>query len=56
MNTKISRELAYHRLEQANEDLAASKLLYEKKFYKSANNRAYYSIFHTIKISERLYQ
>ena len=49
MNTKISRELTQHRLEQANEDLAASKLLYEKKFYKSANNRAYYSIFHSIK-------
>lgn len=24
-------------------------LLYEKQFYKSANNRAYYSIFHSIK-------
>ncbi len=49
MNIKISKELSKHRLEQAKEDLAASKMLYEGKFYKSANNRAYYSIFHSIK-------
>ena len=49
MNTKISKELSKHRLEQAKEDLEASKMLYENKFYKSANNRAYYSIFHSIK-------
>lgn len=49
MNTKISKELSKHRLEQAKEDLAAGKMLYECKFYKSANNRAYYSIFHSIK-------
>jgi uncharacterized protein (UPF0332 family) len=46
---KISKELAKHRLEQAKEDLEAGKLLYDKNFYKSANNRAYYSIFHSIK-------
>ena len=49
MSPKISRELANHRLEQAKEDLEAGKLLFEKDFYKSANNRAYYSIFHSIK-------
>lgn len=49
MNPKISKELSKHRLEQAKEDLEASKMLYENKFYKSANNRAYYSIFHSIK-------
>ena len=49
MGTKISKELSKHRLEQAKEDLAACKMLYEAKFYKSANNRAYYSIFHSIK-------
>lgn len=27
----------------------AAKLLYKSKLYKSANNRAYYSIFHSIK-------
>lgn len=40
MNTKISKELSKHRLEQAKEDLEASKMLYENKFYKSANNRS----------------
>ena len=49
MVQKISKELAKHRLEQAKEDLEAGQLLYDKNFYKSANNRAYYSIFHSIK-------
>lgn len=49
MSPKISKELSKHRLEQAMEDLTASKVLYELKLYKSANNRAYYSIFHSIK-------
>lgn len=49
MSSKISKELSKHRIGQAKEDLAACKLLYKEKFYKSANNRAYYSIFHSIK-------
>lgn len=49
MNHKISKELSIHRLEQAKDDLKASQILYESKLYKSANNRAYYSIFHSIK-------
>ena len=49
MSPKISRELSNHRVEQAKEELEASKILYKAKFYKSANNRAYYSIFHSIK-------
>lgn len=49
MSPKISKELSRHRVEQAREDLEASKFLYSGKFYKSANNRAYYSIFHSIK-------
>lgn len=49
MSPKISKELANYRLEQAKEDLMAAKALLELKFYKSANNRAYYSIFHAIK-------
>ena len=49
MSPKISKELSKHRIEQAREDLEASKFLYSGKFYKSANNRAYYSIFHSIK-------
>lgn len=45
----MSKELAKHRLEQSMEDLMAAKLLYKSELYKSANNRAYYSIFHSIK-------
>ena len=47
--TYATKELAKHRLEQAKEDLEAGKLLYDKNFYKLANNRSYYSIFHSIK-------
>ncbi len=46
---KISTELSLHRLAQAKEDLEASKILYKEKFYKSANSRAYYSVFHSIR-------
>lgn len=49
MSSKISMELANHRLQQAKEDLLASKILYDKKLYKSSNSRAYYSIFHSIR-------
>lgn len=49
MNKKISKQLSKHRLEQAKEDLVAAKALFNLKLYKSANNRAYYSIFHSIK-------
>jgi len=49
VSAKISKELSNHRLEQAKEDLIASKALYELKLYKSANNRAYYSVFHSIR-------
>ena len=50
MNTnKISKELALHRLAQAKEDLGASKSLYNEQYYKSANSRAYYSVFHAIR-------
>ena len=49
VSPKISKELSNHRLDQAKEDLVASKALYDLKLYKSANNRAYYAIFHAIK-------
>ena len=49
MSPRISKELVNHRLEQAKEDLIVSKALYDLKLYKSSNNRAYYSIFHSIK-------
>ena len=49
MSPKISKELSSHRLEQAKENIEEAELLYNGKKYKGANNRAYYSIFHSIK-------
>lgn len=49
MKNKISIELVKHRLEQAKEDLEAAEILFDNKKFKSANNRAYYSIFHSIR-------
>ncbi|ACL22171.1 HEPN domain protein [Desulfitobacterium hafniense DCB-2] len=41
-------ELAYHRIDVAGEDLDSARLLFEANRYRGANNRAYYSIFHSI--------
>lgn len=49
MSRKISKQLSIHRLEQAKENIEEAELLYNEKKYKGANNRAYYSIFHSIK-------
>lgn len=49
MSAKISKELVIHRIEQSKRDLADAKLLYNNNSYLSANNRAYYSIFHAIR-------
>lgn len=49
MSPKISKSLAIHRLEQAKEDLEVAKLNYKNNYCKSANNRAYYAIFHSIR-------
>ena len=49
MKDKISKDLVYHRLAQAKEDIEACDILYKSKLYKSANNRAYYAIFHSIR-------
>lgn len=49
MSPKVSKELSRHRLEQAREDLEDAQLLYSANRFKGANNRAYYSIFHSIK-------
>ena len=49
MSPKISKSLSLHRLEQAKEDLDVAKLNYDNNYYKSANNRAYYAIFHSMR-------
>ena len=40
--------LVKYRLETAAEDLKAATVLFESNVLKAANNRAYYSIFHSI--------
>ena len=49
MSPKISKDLVQHRLEQAKRELKDAKLLYNDDSYLSANNRAYYAIFHSIR-------
>lgn len=49
MSEKYSKELVLHRLEQSRNELNDAKLLYNNGSYLSANNRAYYSIFHAIR-------
>lgn len=41
-------DLIVHRLRVAKEDLETAELLLEAEQYRGANNRAYYSIYHTI--------
>lgn len=41
-------DVARHRLQVAREDLETAQLTFEAAQYRGANNRAYYSIFHTI--------
>ena len=41
-------DLVRHRLNVAREDLDTANLTFEAGLFRAANNRAYYSIFHTI--------
>ena len=47
-DTGGARELAFHRLKTAREDLDAAKLNFESGQYRTSNNRAYYAIFRSI--------
>lgn len=42
------QDLIEHRFHIAKEDLETAYLLFDAKQYRGANNRAYYSIYHTI--------
>lgn len=42
------KDIIKHRLEVAAEDLTTARILFDANQYRGANNRAYYSIFHTI--------
>jgi uncharacterized protein (UPF0332 family) len=41
-------DLACYRMGMAHDDLDCAKRMYEGKFYRFANNRAYYAIFHAV--------
>ena len=43
------RDFSLHRLKRAKDDLDSAKIEYEAKKYNAVANRAYYSIFHTIR-------
>ena len=49
MSKKISIALCINRLNSGKEKLEVCELLYDKDYYKDANNRAYYSIFNSIR-------
>ena len=42
------KDLVLYRIETAKEDLKSAKILRDADFYKGANNRAYYAIYHAI--------
>lgn len=44
------KDLVLYRLETAKKDLKSAKVLLEIDDCKGANNRAYYAIFHAIKV------
>lgn len=49
------QELVLYRIETAKENLRAARILLASKEYKSANNRAYYAIFHSVNAIHALY-
>lgn len=42
------RDLVYYRIETAKNDIRVADILLSEKEYRTANNRAYYAIFHAI--------
>ena len=42
------KDLVLYRIQTARDDLKAARILLQAEQYKSANNRAYYAIFHAI--------
>ncbi len=49
MHNEKNKALALYRLDRAKELIADARNLYNTGSYKSANNRAYYSIFHAMR-------
>lgn len=46
---KLQYEYAQYRLDRAKEDLETAKSNFAEGHYRAANNRAYYSIFHSLR-------
>ena len=42
------RDLVYYRIETAKNDIRVADILLSEKEYRTANNRAYYALFHAI--------
>lgn len=53
-NIGTKKDLVLYRLQTAKEDLKSAKILLEAEEYKSANNRAYYAVFHAINVIHAL--
>jgi len=49
VDKKISISLCIYRLNSGKEKIKVCELLYQSGYYKDANNRAYYSIFNSIR-------
>ena len=49
MEKKTSLEFALYRLERAKEEYETAELLYRENKFLASNNRAYYSIFYSIR-------
>lgn len=47
--TQLQKDYSKYRLERAENDLRAAKLLFSNGEYRAANNRAYYSMFHAMR-------
>lgn len=47
-DTGGAKELAFHRIKTAQEDLDAARLSFENGQYRASNNRAYYAVFRAI--------
>lgn len=47
--TQLQKDYSKYRLDRAKNDLRAAKLLLSNGEYRAANNRAYYSMFHSMR-------
>ena len=46
---KSVKDLSNYRIEKAQSDLSAAKLLYQNQLYTQSLNRSYYAIFHAVR-------